>query len=134
MLDKNRQNSSNTHELTGSFLDHRSGQSFPYVVRYLVAANDIRWAAHIRLASTWHPVDASLASYPSGRGEPRLSNAEEVRDAALSAMCGMDMHAALDAALAARQERLTRRLLGLSLVIAALGSGAWWLESHSIFS
>lgn len=134
MLDKNRQNISIAQELNGSFLDHQSGMSFPYVVRYQLAANDVRWAAHIKLASTWHPVDASLARDPSDQALSPLSSAEDVRDAALSAMCGMDLQAALDSALSARQARLTRRLLGLCLAIAVLGSGAWWWESHAFLS
>ena len=135
MGDKKSHQQSTALELTGIFLDHQSGRSFPYVVRYRatdpVAANDIRWEARIKLAAGWLAVDANLSAYPVNHSAHRLQTEEDVRDAALSAMCAMDVEAALQTDASARQNRLSVRLLGLSLIVAAVGSGAWWWETHS---
>ena len=138
MPDKNVYDPSTERALTGSFLDHQSGKSFPYVVRYRAtdpaAANDVRWEARIKLASRWHAVDANLSAYPVNHSAHRLQTEEDVRDAALSAMCVMDVEAAFQADASARQTRLSRRLLGLSLIVAAVGSGTWWWETHIHFT
>lgn len=135
MGDKKSNEQSTARELTGSFLDHQSGRSFPYVVRYRAtdpaAANDVPWEARIKLAARWHAVDADLSAYPVNPSAHRLQTEEDVRDAALSAMCAMDVEAALQTDASARQNRLSVRLLGLSLIVAAVGSGAWWWETHS---
>lgn len=114
----------NAGELTGSFLDHQNGLSLPYVVAYKSVGDEVHWAARIRLASVWHAVDAS----PAGRSfQPfgKLETEEDVRDAALSAMCALDMPAALRAAMAARRIRRTRQLVCTGLMAAVMGSGAW---------
>ena len=134
MLDNNIQDDSSMGELTGSFLDHFSGRAYPYVVRYRIAANDVQWTARIRLASVWRTVDAGPAASAVRPPFDRAETESDVRDAALSAMYGMDLPAALAAIGSARRRRLRRQCLCSALVVAALGAGAWLWETHSFIS